>query len=126
MARTVPRGLVGLLDHRVVLGLGVATIGVGVSTVTTGRLAASRCGVSTLGVRLVVASASAVVPTTAGLALLLLLRLGLGNRVAVVLLGVAGIGVAAITTRGVGVAAIRFGTSLRDARLVALRVGAVV
>src|SRR6188474_2728418 len=100
MAGFASRGLVGLLDHRVVLGLAVATIGIGVAAVTTGRVAAFCRGVSTLGI-CITADRD-------------------GNCVAVPDLGVAGIGVAAITTRGVGVAAIGFGTSLRDARLVAL------
>jgi hypothetical protein len=109
--------LVGLLDLRVVLGLGVAAVGVGVSTVTASGVAASRLGVSTLGVR-VVAVASALVTAAAGVALLLLRGLGLGVGIAVAYLGVAGIGVAALTARGGGV-------PRRRARVARLAFGAV-
>src|ERR1044072_1196863 len=116
--------LVGLLDHRVVLCLGIATVSIGVSTVAAVGVTAGRCGVATLGVRVVVASAA--MTTTAGVALLLLLGLGLGVGIAVAYLRVAGIGVSAVTTRRAGVAASRFRTALIDARLVALRAGAIL
>src|SRR5213592_2399476 len=45
-----PRGLVGLFDQRVVRGIGVAAFGTGVSAVASGRVAAGRRGVSTVGV----------------------------------------------------------------------------
>src|SRR6188474_3786257 len=100
MAGTGARGLVGLLDHRVVLGLGVATIGIGVAAVTTGRIAAGRRGVSTLGV-CITADRD-------------------GNRVAVPNLGVARVCVATFASGGVGVAASCARVALDDAAAVAL------
>ena len=91
--------LVGLLDHRVVRCLGVAAIGIGVSAVTSGRVAAGRRGVSTVGVG-VTADRD-------------------GNRVAVADLRVAGVGVAAFATGGRSAAAGRARVALGDAAAVA-------
>jgi hypothetical protein len=126
VAGTAAARLVGLLDQRAVRCVGVAAIGIGVTAVTPGCVAACCRGVATVGIGVAVASTLARVPATAGLALLLLLRLGLGVGVAIAYLGVAGIGVAAVAARGVGLATLRLRAALMNARLVCLRAGAVL
>jgi hypothetical protein len=116
---TAAERLVGLLDHRVVRGVGVATAGVGVAAVAAVGVTARRRGVATLGVGVVVASA--MVPTAAGVALTLLLGLRFGVGVAVELLRVPGVGVSAVAARRFGVAAGRGRAALLHSRLVALR-----
>jgi hypothetical protein len=144
----LPRADVGLLDHRVVRGIGVATAGVGVAAVAAVGVTALRRGVSTIGVGIVIAAL--VVTAAAGAVLLLvaaagavilllvaaagavrlpwpataaavLVRLGLGDRVAVVFLGVSGVGVAAFTALRFGVSARGAGAALVELRRVALR-----
>jgi hypothetical protein len=86
--------LVGLLDQRAVRCIGVATIGLGVTAVTPGCVAARCRGVATIGLG---------VTTDRD-----------GNRVAVADLGVARVGVSAFAARRVGFTAIRLGAALLD------------
>src|SRR5436190_24118440 len=78
MLGALPRGLVGLLDQRAVRGIGVTAIGVGVPAVASGRIAARRRGVSTVGVRVAADRAG----VRAAVADLVLLRLSVALVVA--------------------------------------------
>ena len=98
-----------LLDEGDVAGHGVAAVGLGATAVAAGGVAAGRAGVAPVGVGSARVTHIGVTFGATAAAARLLCLLGLGDRfgvgVAVPLLRVAGVGAAAVTARGVGLAA---------------------